>query len=39
MEWSVSDDVNDDVMALPGLAVVGPLLFLQGEILFGKKVL
>lgn len=39
MEWSVSDDVNDDVMALPGPAIVGPLLFLQGEILFGKKIL
>ncbi len=39
MEWSVSDDVNDDVMALPGPAIVGPLLFLQGEILFSKKIL
>lgn len=39
MEWSVSDDVDDDVMALPGPAIVGPLLFLQGEILFGKKIL
>lgn len=28
MEWSVSDDVNDDVMALQGSAIVGPLLFL-----------
>lgn len=39
MEWSVSDDVDDDVMALPGPAIVGPLLFLQGEILFSKKIL
>lgn len=39
MEWSVSDDVNDDVMALPGPAIVGPLLFLQGEVLFGEEVL
>lgn len=39
MEWSVSDDVNDDVMALPGPAIVGPLLFLQGEILFGEEFL
>ena len=28
MEWSVSDDVNDDVMAFQGSALVGPLLFL-----------
>lgn len=28
-EWSVSDDVDDDVMALPGPATVGSLLFLQ----------
>lgn len=39
MKWSVSDDVNDDVMALPGSTVVGPLLFLQGQILFGEEVL
>lgn len=39
MEWSVSDDVDDDVMTLPGPAIVGPLLFLQGEVLFGEEVL
>lgn len=33
MKWSVSDDVNDDVMALRGPAIVGPLLFLQRKTL------
>ena len=39
MGRSVGDGVNDDVMALPGPAIVGPLLFLLGEVLFGEEVL